>query len=558
MRHGNREHRPRSWWNLQAKLPAALSAPLLVLWVGCSGELLEPSTSDPAPGPSFANEDLASVTAVRRLSQRELDNTVDALLHDETRPATRLLTEDEFSPFDNDYTRQEASAALVTNLEVLAEEVSQRALETPEQRAALVGCTPTGPGDALCFRAFLEGFLPRAFRRPVRDEEVEVYLPLLEFATEENEHVDNDFYSAVNLVIRAVLMDPEFLYRIERGAPTDTPGVVELNGHEIATRMSFLLWAAPPDDALYEDASSGRLVTADGRRDAALRMLEDPRAQVQIRRFHAMWLGYRTVPHSAELAAAFQTETGAAIDRVVFEERGDFRDLFRLDETYLTGALAEHYGLPAPEGGEGWVPYGDDIGRGGILSHGSVLSAFSKFSDTSPTQRGILIRTRLMCLTVPAPPPDVDVDQPPGEGDDVCKSDRYAAHTEIASCAGCHNLIDPIGFGLENYDMAGRFREHDDGLPECTIDGVGQVPGGESFSGPRDLAEQLLADGTLDACAIEYLYQFILGRPVDSEESATLAGLVSSFRESGYDLLGFLAEYIASERFARRVSEVSS
>src|SRR5690606_22261585 len=144
------------------------------------------------------------------------------------------------------------------------------------------------------------------------------------------------------------------------------------------------------------------------------------RARRQLNRFHSMWLGYRTIPHDATLNAAFQLETETLIERVIFDEPASYLQLFRSDETYLNDLLAAHYDLPAPSGGEGWVSYsagtGDNAaGRvgGGILSHGSVLSAFSKFSDTSPTQRGIFVRTRLMCQAVPPPPATVDVDQPP-------------------------------------------------------------------------------------------------------------------------------------------------
>src|SRR5690606_15688832 len=129
-----------------------------------------------------------------------------------------------------------------------------------------------------------------------------------------------------------------------------------------------------------------------------------------------------------------------------------------------------HYGLPSPGSDAGWVTYPEASGRAGILSHGSVLSGFSKFSDTSPTQRGIFVRTRLLCQTVPSPPVTVDVDQPPGvDATGACKAERYRAHREQSGCAECHSLFEPIGLGLENFDMAGRYRAHDDGRPDCPI-----------------------------------------------------------------------------------------
>lgn len=380
------------------------------------------------------------------------------------------------------------------------------------------------------------------------------YLTLQAYSVEEIAEVDNDFYTGIDLVIRAILMDPEFLYRIEVGTPTERDGVFALDGYEIASRMSYFLWASTPDAALYAAAASGALATADGRRAEATRMLRDPQAQGQLRRFHTMWLGYRVLPHDADLVADFAMETGALIDRVIFEEPQDYLNLFNFEETYLNTDLATHYGLPAPDGGEGWVPYGDS-GRAGILSHGTVLSAFAKFADTSPTQRGILIRSRLMCQLIPSPPPTVDVDAEPEGAEGACKYERYAAHRENAGCAGCHNEMDPIGFGLENYDMAGRFREHDDGRPECVIEGDGNLPGGGTFNGPAELGQQLIDQGYIEDCVMEQLYSFAIGRSARGVESEAVDELLAEFQASGHDFTSLITGFVASERFAHRREE---
>jgi hypothetical protein len=269
-----------------------------------------------------------------------------------------------------------------------------------------------------------------------------------------------------------------------------------------------------------------------------------------------MWLGYRSIPHSPELVAAFNRETSALIDRVILDEPGSYLRLFTMNETFVDDALADHYGLPRPTGGQGWVSY-EGTGRSGILGHGSLLAAFSKFEDTSPTQRGILVRTRLMCEEVPRPPPNVDTDQPPqGAMDAVCKYDRYAQHRDQStSCAGCHSLTDPIGFGLENYDIAGRFREHDDGLPECIIEGSGEIVGVGSFSGPAELSQLLVDNGYIDACAIKQFLTFAFGRPTTAYEAPLVEETISAFRSGQHDFKDFLVEYIASDRFARRAEE---
>jgi hypothetical protein len=507
-------------------------------------------------GPPSVDPLLAMESGARRLTQAELDNTLRDLLGEDTGPAARLLNEDEFRPFDNDYTIQQASEALITSLEVLAEDVAERAVNDPGRLAALVRCTPASAGDEQCYRQFLDTFLPRALRRPATAEDINAYLPLLAFASEDNAAVENDFYTAIELAIAAALQDPELLYRVERGTPGSEPGLLELNGHEIANRMSYLLWATMPDDALFAAAAEGALDTPDGRRIEALRMLDDPKARGQLHRFHAMWLGYRSIPHSPELVAAFNRETSALIDRVVLDEPGSYMRLFTMDETFVDDALADHYGLPRPPDGEGWVSY-EGTGRAGILGHGALLAAFGKFEDTSPTQRGILIRTRLMCEEVPRPPPDVDADQPPGGSmGALCKYERYAEHRDqSSSCAGCHSLVDPIGFGLENYDIAGQYREHDDGLPECIIEGSGEIVGVGEFSGPGELSELLVENEYVDACAVEQFLTFALGRETTSYEAALVQEMTASFRSGNHDFKAFIVDFIASDRFARRAEE---
>jgi hypothetical protein len=520
--------------------------------LSCSGQIGRSRDS----GPPAVDPILAVESGARRLSQAELDHTLRDLLGEDSAPAARLLNEDEFRPFDNDYTIQQASEALIASLEALAEEVAVRAFGDAGRRAELVPCTPEGGGDEPCFREFLDSFLRRALRREVTAQDIDAYMPLLAFASEDNAAVDNDFYTAAQLAVTAALQDPEFLYRVEQGTPGNTPGLLELDGYEIASRMSYLLWASMPDDALFDAAGAGSLESPQGRRAEALRMLADPKARNQLHRFHSMWLGYRSIPHSPELVAAFNRETSALIDRVVLDEPGSYLRLFTMDETFVDDSLADHYGLPRPPDGEGWVSY-EGTGRAGILGHGSLLAAFSKFEDTSPTQRGILVRTRFMCENVPRPPPNVDADQPPqGAMDAVCKYDRYAEHRDQStSCASCHSLVDPIGFGLENYDIAGRYREHDDGLPECVIEGSGEIVDVGSFSGPGELSRLLVDNDYVDACAVQQFLTFALGRPTSAYEQELLQEMVESFRSGQHDFKAFVVDFIASERFARRAQE---
>lgn len=500
------------------------------------------------------NLQTASASLARRLSRTEYGNVVRDVLGDTSGALTKYLAEDEYRPFDNDYTVQAASLALIESLEAAADDIAARAV-LPENRAKIVPCTPTGPGDAACLRSTIESLGRRLYRRPLSGEQVTAYLGLQSFATEVNADVPHDFYTAVNLVLRSMLQDPEVLYRIETGTPTGEPGIFKLDSYEVASRLSFLLWGSAPDDALLNLAQDGSLLDGASRSAAASSMLSDARARVQLERFHAMWLGYRAVPASAELASAFSLETNKLIDKVLFDQPSSYLDLFTSTQTYVNDLLATQYGLPAPAGGEDWVSYSNDQ-RAGILSHGSVLAAFSKFSDTSPTQRGIFVQTRLLCNKVAPPPANVNVDQPPTSGDAVCKLDRYDAHRTLESCKACHAQLDPIGYGLESYDIGGRFRTHDDAHEECVLPGSGELPGHGPFSGPGQLARLLVDSGEVEQCFVQHLMSYAVGRELRAEEHTARDSLLASFKSSGYSAQQLLASLVSDERFGLRQEDV--
>ncbi|HSU42305.1 MAG TPA: DUF1592 domain-containing protein, partial [Polyangiaceae bacterium] len=475
------------------------------------------------------------------------------LFGDQTAPASKYLAEDQYTPFDNDYTLQRASQALVDSLSAFAEDVATRAVAA-DQRAKVVPCKPSGAGDTDCFQQTVSTLGRRLFRRELTSAEIAPYLALQAFATEDNPAVPHDFYTGVALVLESMLQDPEFLYRLETGTPGADAAVLALDDYEIATRLSFLLWGSTPDDALLAAAKASRLSDPSGRRAEAERLLGDQRARDALHRFHAMWLGYRAIPGSADLLASFDAETKHLIDRVVFDEPASYLTLFTSSETYLDDRLAEQYGLPHPTGGAGWVSYGSS-GRAGILSHGSVLAAFSKFSDTSPTQRGIFVQTRLLCNVVSPPPANVNVDQPPSAPDAVCKADRYAAHRSSSSCAACHSNLDPIGLGLEAYDIGGRFRTHDDGHAECPISGDGELPDYGTFNGPAELGQKLVDSGRLERCFVQQFLDYAMGRPLRSGEDGVVDAVASDFKDQNYDAQSLLLDYVASERFALRREE---
>ena len=490
------------------------------------------------------------VVGMRRLSRAEFDHTVRDLLGDDTRPASTRLPEDVIDPFDNDYTHQDVSTVLVEGLETLAIDISTRLLEDTARRDMVVGCTPAGPDDATCMQSFVETFGRRALRRPLTTGEVDDWVTLaIGNATEQS-----DFYEGVDVVVRLLLQHPQFVYRVEIGRETEETGVFRLNEYEVATRLSYFLWGSTPSDELLDLAEAGDLETVDDVAAAARLLLEDDRARERVDRFHAMWLGYYELPHSPELTTAMREETRALLDDVIFDNKRAYTDVFKSDGTFVNDTLAQHYGLPLPGSTSPvWVEYGDS-GRQGLLSHGAFLSVGAKFDDTSPTQRGILLRTRLLCETIPEAPANVDVDNPPESPDSDCKYDRYAAHRNDGACRSCHEAIDPLGFGLEQYDQEGRFRTEEAGLPECTISGEGSIDG-QPFNGPAGLADYVVENELLDTCLVSQVYRFAMGHAVGDEDMRYVNELSTSFRENDHAFDQLMIALVSDEAFLFRREE---
>lgn len=518
---------------------------------GCVGQIGDGDVS-PAVSDETASE--VGVSGMRRLSIAEYRATVLDLTGVDPATADTLLPNDELSPFDNDYTRQQASEALIKGAELLAGDVADTLVADPALRSGVVGCEPAGADDAACFRSFIETFGRRALRRPLSEAEVERFAALIDHGAEAS-----DFWVAVNAALRVFLQHPEFLYRVEIGQEVSGhPGLRLLEDHEIGARLSYFLLGTTPPDSLLDAADAGELSDPEGLRAAAEELWSDERARLRVARFHAMWLGYAHLSTEG-LSGMMHEETSALLDRVIFEERGPWTDVMLATETFVTPELAAHYGLSSPGAEPGWVSYGDS-GRKGILSHGTFLSAGAKFGDTSPTQRGLLVRARMLCQPIGKAPPalNVNVDMPPQVADpDACKEDRYFM-SQDESCKGCHLQMDPIGFGLESFGPNGQFRESEPNRPECVIDGMGSLDG-VPFQGPAGLAEVAVESGRVEACVAEQLYRFAVGRyELDEHDHALIERTVAdATQEGGLELGAFVLSYVTSDAFRYRRDEVT-
>ncbi len=500
-------------------------------------------------------------SGLRRLTAREYDDTVRDLLADEAK-SELLLPYDPLTPFDNFYGDQQASQALIEGADLLAADLAARLVEDLPRRELVVGCVPTEPGDEACMRAFVTSFGRRALRRPLGEDELATFMHGTNGNDGALDHAiaAGDFWVGVDSFLRTILQDPQFLYRVELGEPVlGEPGLFALSQHEIATRLSYLVWGSGPDDALLDLADAGGLGDADAIRAQTIAMFEDPRAVDRVDRFHALWLGYEEMPFGGELAIAMRAETRGLFERIVFEEQLPWQEVFRLGETLVDDVLAEHYGLPLPGSDEPvWVAY-DRPERRGLLAHGAFLSVGAKNGDTNVVRRGLQIRRQLLCQDIPPPPPTVDVDAvPPG----LCKVDKSAAHAQ-GGCAGCHDQIDPVGFGLENFDAQGRWREYEPDNPDtpddetvCEIAGDGELAGVGSFHGPAQLGELAIGSGMLERCLVDRLYRFTTGRAeLDGYDAAIIANVTENLGEDELRFDALVLELVGHDAFRFRREE---
>lgn len=518
--------------------------------VGGAGPM--PTTTTPLPGAPGGNTLLTpgglGFVGMGRLSKQEYQQSLVDLLGVAPPAALAALPEDILTPFDNDYASQVTSAVLISGLANVAREAATSALSTDAGKAKIVPCTPTGPSDAACFTSFIQSFGQRALHRPLGADEVNEYLSLQPFAVERN-----DFYAGVALVVRAMLQDIEFVYRVEVGTPV-SPGLVKLTPFELANRMSFTLLGTLPNDALLDIAKTGGLDSAAGVRTIAQQLLTEPRAVERIGRFHAQWLNYDRVSAEPLLKASMRAESDALLNKVLFQDRRPWDDVFTSDQAFVDARLAPVYGLPPPAT-PSWVKL-TDPNRRGLLGQANFLAGGAKFGDTSPVLRGLQLRQRLMCQTIPSPPPGVSADQPPAGSAADCKATRYAKHA-ANPCATCHALLDPVGNGFEQYGADGKLRAFENNRPECPIEGKGELTDmGISFSGPAGLVNALMPTSVLNNCVMQQLFQYVVGRQLAPTDRPSIDALAQTFTTGQHHLPDLLVELVASPAFQHRVTEV--
>jgi len=565
----------RSWLHLlacSAALAVSLSAcgyGTLTTWEESSDESDRDSTevqppkvesntfAPPAEACTARGGPAAGEAPARLLTTYEYENSVRDLLGYEGEVTEEFPPENKVDGFENNSDAHIASKLQIRKYMTAAEAISKDA--TSESVEDLLPCDPAVQGEIACGEQFVRDFLKRAFRRRPTEGEIGDYVDLLREGRSKW-----GFAEGLRLVLQAALQSPQFLYRLKFVSPDDRGATVPLDGHEMATRLSYFLWATTPDEELMRAAENGRLQTPEQVEAQARRMLQSPKAKHAVFQFHRQWLNLDSldsIVKDAERYPSFEPEwtddwrrsMRSFVLDTYFGEDGDLEELLTSTEVFLPDALAPVYGKAERAAGMDAYEF-DPERRSGLLTQPSLMALLANANQSSPIRRGVWVRERLLCQHLPPPPPDANT-TPPDPDPDASTRERFRQHTADPDCAGCHSMIDPVGFGFENYDSMGRWRTRDNGR---RVDSSGKlIQTGEaaiegSFDGATALAERLADSRTVERCLARKWFTFAMGRPPSEQETCALQRVQRAFRESGGDFEELLVSIATSEAFRYR------
>jgi Protein of unknown function (DUF1588)/Protein of unknown function (DUF1592)/Protein of unknown function (DUF1595)/Protein of unknown function (DUF1587) len=486
--------------------------------------------------------------ALRRLSRRELENSLRDIFPVLGASWRSGLSADTVaaSGFDNDNTQLLVSKQTVSELADTAEGIGTA---VAGGLAQVLPCAASAP-DAGCAGQFLDSVGRRLFRRPLSDAERTAYLGFFDTALT----ATGDFPQAIGWLTRGLIESPSFVYRREVGSASGQ--LQQLDQYEIASELAFTFSGSGPSVELLDQASRGELGSPEVLTQTARALLDTPSGHELIQTFFDAYVGHSKVTgiskagvqEFAGLREQMLEETRHFIEEVVINEGGGPKQLLTANITTPTGALSTFYGFDAPASDYAIVerPAGKGIG---LLAQGAVLATLSQPNGSSPTKRGLWIYKRLLCNTVPQVPPNIPELKPPQPGARTTRQ-RYELDHAQGSCQGCHSQWDPIGFGFEHFDEAGRYRELDGNLPIDTASHVNQQ-GVELFQydGEEDLMTQLVEQPIVSQCMSGYLTTFAFGEAL----SCAGEGQRQAFIQGEIGVVDYLASLAGEPRFTQRV-----
>ena len=501
---------------------------------------------------------------MHRLNLAEYDNTMRDLLGIKTHPSVdfNFPADDRGSDFDNTADVLTVSPLHLSSYNTAATALVAAALTDATERARLLSCDITA-GGATCARTALEAFVPRAWRREATSAEIDSLMALVTMATSKGDTAE----AGLQLALRAALLSANFMYRPEIDPVPSSLTPHPLGEYELASRMSYFLWSSMPDDALFAAAKAGNLHVAANLTSEVSRMLADPKAQALVDNFAGQWLFIRLVDDAApdptlfptfdaSLRSAFKSETQMLFHEFAFNGL-PADQMLTAPFTFANDRLAKFYGLP-PVGSDQMtrVDLTNNTQRHGLLSQGGLLLVNSHSDRTSPVRRGKYVLSELLCTDIPPPPPTVNTKIVADTTGAKTLRQVLEAHVVDPSCASCHKLMDPIGFGMENYDAIGAYRTTDNSLP---IDASGTLPSGESFNGLAQLTPLIAKNPAFPKCLATKLYTYALGRGIVSDptqmDGVALTAMADAFVKGGLKFQDLVGGVITSAPFLNRRGE---
>ena len=433
--------------------------------------------------------------------------------------------------------------------------------DTPS-RERIFTCAPGESADEdQCATDIISTLMKRAYRRPITEQDLEA--PLRFYAAAK---VEGGFDKGIEMALRAVLTSPHFLFRMET-EPLEHPGATpyEIADIELASRLSFFLWSSLPDDELRERAANGELSQPDAINEQIKRMLADPRSEALVTSFASQWLYLRNLASTSpstrlfmdfddNLRQSMRRETELFLDSILREDRSVL-DMLRADYTFVNERLAKHYGIPNIYGTRmRRIELGGDTQRGGLLTQASVLTVTSYANRTSPILRGKWILANILGNPPDPPPPNVpSLKERSSTGEQRTLREQISAHREDPACAGCHNLMDPLGFALENYDAIGRWRTKDGDFP---VDATGSLLDGVQFDGAVELQQAILRRPEIFVQTLtEKLMTYALGRGLEHYDAPAVRKIVREAAQQDFRFSAIITGIINSAPFQMRSTQ---
>jgi hypothetical protein len=482
---------------------------------------------------------------LRRLTHSQYNHTVRDLLGDQTSPANRFPPEDFVNGFRNQYQSQSLSPLLIEAYSAAAERLAANAFRGGDTN----GLIPCKEATAACRAQFVREFGLKAFRRPLEPSEQQRFEGLMAGQA--------GLVQGAQLVVEVMLQSTSFLFRF------DDSSDAKWKPYATASRLSYAIWDSMPDAALLSAAAQGDLDTPEGVARVTRRMLDGPQAHESLSEFVSQWVRFDRILQASkdrrkypqftrETAVAMTEEARLFVSDLVWNDR-NFMDLFTANYGYANGDLAAIYGVPAPAKEFDRAVFPVDSERAGLLGQALFLAITAKPEDSAPTARGLFVREQFLCQHVPEPPAGVNTNLPPvTEDKPQTNRDRMSAHVTNPSCATCHKLIDPIGFGLERFDAIGAKRDtfqlqfavpREEGgrrgevkTVDLEIDPAGYVAGlpDSEFTSPSQLGAVLAKSEQCQECVVKQYFRYTFGRMETPADRPLIQKVTGAFRDSGF------------------------